>query len=512
MHADFCDGYMDKDDPLFDLIKSLDKNEKGYFKKYVGFTTSGKENNYIALFDALDKMKVYDEQKLLALVEGYSFINYLSRQKNYLYELILKVIDSYYVKSNVEIKLNSAFSSVKILYDKGLLDQCEKLLMKAKKLIRKHYLHSHGVQLHRWENKIAVAKLNISRIRESNIEQLENIDLVMRIVKYIELYGDLYSLIIQTGNDVPKNRTRQFEKFISHPLLNCDEKTLTFHERQYYHRILTICYESMMQYEKADMHSLKRLHLFQKRPELIHLHAEQYINAVNNRIDILIRLDKYGEADELCETLDQISFPTLFLNARRAVKFYLGSFKISARTLNFKNIIDKIEDAKDFISKNSNLVRPDEKIQLYFFIAYALFAERSYKQSLRYLNYILNSRDKIQEDFQVAARIMNLVLHYELGNVEYLGYAVKSSMLYIKKKKRLTNAEKLFLKFIEKNLLQTQDPKELTDEFKKLKHRVEAELTSEEQSAFSNFNLLYWIESKIKQNSYSAVLKKEVSS
>src|SRR5207244_2385740 len=153
-----------------------------------------------------------------------------------------------------------------------------------------------------------------------------------------------------------------------------------------------------------------------KKPETIHLDPEQYINTLNNRIDILLRLKKYKEAKALTATLKESQFTTLFLNARKTVRYYITDFKLSLLTYNFSNIVSKADEVNEFTTKNKNLIRLDEKIQLYFFMSYALFAEGLFKDALRHLNTILNSQDKIQEDFQVASRILNLVIHYELGN------------------------------------------------------------------------------------------------
>ena len=49
---------------LFRLIKSLSKSEKRQFKIYVNRLDSNADKKFIALFDLLDKMSVYDEQKI----------------------------------------------------------------------------------------------------------------------------------------------------------------------------------------------------------------------------------------------------------------------------------------------------------------------------------------------------------------------------------------------------------------------------------------------------------------
>jgi len=52
-------------DTLFQLIKSLEKSEKRNFKLFVKRNSAGGDLKFIQLFDALDKMKEYDEASLL---------------------------------------------------------------------------------------------------------------------------------------------------------------------------------------------------------------------------------------------------------------------------------------------------------------------------------------------------------------------------------------------------------------------------------------------------------------
>ncbi len=49
---------------LHELIKSLNKSEKRYFKVFSSRHTIGEENSYIKLFDFIDKMDEYDEEEL----------------------------------------------------------------------------------------------------------------------------------------------------------------------------------------------------------------------------------------------------------------------------------------------------------------------------------------------------------------------------------------------------------------------------------------------------------------
>jgi hypothetical protein len=53
-------------DPLFLLIKSLEKSEKRNFKLYVKRHSGGEDLKIVQLFDALDKMDEYDEELVLS--------------------------------------------------------------------------------------------------------------------------------------------------------------------------------------------------------------------------------------------------------------------------------------------------------------------------------------------------------------------------------------------------------------------------------------------------------------
>ena len=75
-------------DELFQLIKSLNKSEKRIFKLHVKRISGNEDLKILALFDALDSMAEYDEEKLLrknASIQKQQ----LSNMKAYLYKQIL---------------------------------------------------------------------------------------------------------------------------------------------------------------------------------------------------------------------------------------------------------------------------------------------------------------------------------------------------------------------------------------------------------------------------------------
>ena len=66
---------------LHELIKYLSKSEKRYFKIVSSRHTIGEENNYILLFDYLERQEIYDEEKLFEYFKGEAFLNKFSVTK-----------------------------------------------------------------------------------------------------------------------------------------------------------------------------------------------------------------------------------------------------------------------------------------------------------------------------------------------------------------------------------------------------------------------------------------------
>ena len=101
---------------LFRLIKSLDKNEKGYFKKNAQGVSKGKDKNYLLLFDAIDAQEEYNEDALLKKFRTQAFSKHFSVAKNFLFELILKSQRSYRANSSKFMRLNALMKNEEELF------------------------------------------------------------------------------------------------------------------------------------------------------------------------------------------------------------------------------------------------------------------------------------------------------------------------------------------------------------------------------------------------------------
>ncbi|MEM6725659.1 MAG: hypothetical protein AAF598_16575, partial [Bacteroidota bacterium] len=118
-------------DTLYRLIRSLNQSEKGYFKKYASLHSGERNNNYIRLFEAIEKQKTYDEQQLKAQFKGERFINNFSAAKNYLNDAILRSLKAFHGGKTRLQKAKVQISDATMFFKKGFFTESDKLLQKA---------------------------------------------------------------------------------------------------------------------------------------------------------------------------------------------------------------------------------------------------------------------------------------------------------------------------------------------------------------------------------------------
>src|SRR5687767_3978237 len=100
-------------EPLFQLIKSLQKSEKRNFKLYIKRNSSNEDLKIVQLFDALDKMTEYDETNLLKKLPAIKK-QQLSNIKAHLYKQLLASLRLLESGSNIDIQLREQLDYARI--------------------------------------------------------------------------------------------------------------------------------------------------------------------------------------------------------------------------------------------------------------------------------------------------------------------------------------------------------------------------------------------------------------
>ena len=430
-------------DHLFQLIKSLSKNEKGYFKKYTSLYTHEGKSNYVKLFNIIDAQKEYNEEKVIRQLKKENFIQHISVVKNYLYNLILKSLDTYH--SNTKKELNDYLHHIEILYDKALYKQCEIMLNRAQKLAQKYESHWHLAQLSSWEAELMLAQ-SYKGITEEAVQKVyddlfNNIELYKNVHQYYNTLDNIYLHIYQSGLSMRNEQEIEKLKNYTGLFLNkTEDAALSYHARLLFFTCHVIHSYKNNDYPTSLKYAKKRVQLLEENPHQMAEKPTAYVKALQSQITCERSLNKYDDALNTIKKLKEIKVKSERL---WNISFYLANMEelmIYLATGEFKKGTALIENTIDQNKRKNILLVPNHNQSIFHYTcAYIYLGAENYSMCIRSLDKLLNSDlITIRNDLYCFAKIMNLIAHYELGNSDLLEYTVKSTYQFLYKRNKFT--------------------------------------------------------------------------
>lgn len=508
-------------DQLFKLINALTKQEKRYFKIFSSRHTLGDTNNYQMLFDAIDKMAVYDEQLLKKKFAGEAFLNQLSIAKNRLYEQILKSLDAFHANSSIDAELKKLLHCAEILYKKTLYSQSHKLLKSARRLAVKYDKHTTLLEISFWEKKL-IEKDNYTESGEEELQIIHEQDRIT--LEKISNYNDfwniksrLFYILNRKGQARSQNELANFKSIIDNVLLKSEDTAQYFETKYLYYHIYSAYYFGVGDYENSYLNLKKNVELIENNVEQFKEEPNIYFSVLTNIIYIASRLKKYDEVVKYLEKLHALP-EKLALNRNEDLDIKLfsstNSIELTLHLLTgeFEKgiaLVPIIEEGLKLYGEKINNVR---KAYIFFNISIMYFGQKNYAEALRWINLFLNNIniDK-SEDIHCFAQLLNLVIHLELGNQRLVPYALKSTQRYLTLRNRVYKFENMFLQFINK-ILKAVDKSEEQIIYQKLREDLATiEQDPFEKTAFEYFDFVAWTESKVSQKDFKLIIQEKAN-
>lgn len=503
-----------RSDVLFQLIKSMRTSEKRYFKTQNQRGTRDEELKFMKLFEALDKLDNFEEEKLLSK-NNWIKPTQFSNLKAHLYQKILQSLKSYSASSNEEIATREKIDYVQLLFDRSLYSQSYQLLEKVKKSLAGSENLEVRLEVLKWEMSLlpfTIGKNNQERVHQIVTEVNEVSERISRINQLTSLSVELNSIYLRRGYIRNQHDFEEMRSAFKTKMPDWSEESLSFRERLLWHEIQLGYYSHIQDLENTFLHAQKWVGLFKKPPKSS-LFFEMYLRGLNHLLNSQSRLGLKKEFQKTHRHLRSLAnHGVVRLNENIQIRLfkysYAHQFNLYFMSGDFNKgcqLLSKIESRLEgyigMIDKHSELV-------LFYKIACLHFGNENYRATLKWLNRIINSEDlDIREDVHSFARIINLITHYELGNREVLEYAVRSTYRFLRKKDDLHQFQKEILDFI-KELSWSLTETELIRRFRKLREKLLPISNSRfDRRAFVYFDIISWLESKIERKSIEEIIK-----
>ncbi len=498
-------------DKLFRLIHSLSGPELRYVSIHLKRQATRSDQKYLLLFQTIAAQKSQDEPALQKEVYGDEKITSrkYSQLKAYLYQAILNALQLYDESTSIVYKINNLLQQVQVLYNRSHYRECLELLAKGKKIGESYELFLELIEILNWRKKIAYAREDIAFLDT----ELENMDAeeqghVARIRNLSAYQRILYQLIISRRKYAVLRSADQQQwltEILAHPLLASPEKTLSKRAEILYFRIRSNAAYSMLEYEEFYKFSVAQIALMEKYPLLLREDKSAYIYGMTNLILACGLLGKYEEVKSNLLTFRELKGVSKDDDFRIFKHYNALSFRLCIQTGAFEEgwivLQEHLEDLPKYEGQSL------ERGSFYFQYFYISFGKGNYDAALEYLNLWLNLPRSIErEDLQSLARMLNLIIHYEMGNIVLLESLIKNTYRYLKRKNQVYKFEKTLLQFFQQ-IVKGNDRASLAAAHDGLKRAIEelAEQPSE-KILLEYFDFTSWIESKINKIPFATVV------
>ena len=499
---------------LFNLIDSLTKSEKRFFK--LNSSLQSGDKNYIKIFDFIEKQKKYDEEELKLHFKGQTFIDHLPSEKNHLYKLILKSLRAFYSDQTISAQLKQEIKNVEVLHKKALYKECTKFVKRAKKMAKRYEKFYYWFELISWERVLLEDAYEEGEFNQDINELIKEEEGVIEKLRNLAEYQILYSkinLIFKSGGFSRNDAERKIVSEIAdYHLIKGKNTALSVRATSICYYIKGLCAASIRDYDDAVVNFRKVKLVMDKNPDIKQDLQGRYISTLTFLLNCYIDKNDFVNAqrflDEIKDLHNQKEYESIDSKIKIFSSIGIGEIQLYNRKGDFAKAFELFSGIEKGLESHKNEITKEKVLLFNYSKAYTLFGNEDYKGALKSLNEVLNDNEKqLRQDIYSFSRIFNLIIHYELGNFDFVEYEVKSTSRFLNKQEKDYEIEKVFIKFIKKLAKEEYliNKKEIFQSF--YNEIIELLKLPHEQVILEYFNISAWVNSKIKRIDFKDAIK-----
>lgn len=443
---------------IFNLIQSLSKGEKRTFSLSATKYTTKKNNSVLQLYQIFESAQNNENVHLDKEIPKMGKTP-LSVLKNKLVNQILQTlrISSSYSRHPLFF-INEKQEFASILYHRGLFEEAATYSRQSMNLAAKfEYFERMLASIDQLEqiyfrnpsNKSS--KVHIDELYEKRkviLTKLEN------LWEYKRLVQKMYAIYL--NYQVPQNEMEQdeYEQCFNNPLLQSIDNCLSLKAKMRFYTLKVFQYNMENKVEQAYLCAQEQLKFIEEEYPCHQYEPDKYLFVLNNLILISINLQKFDESLKWLEILEDCD--KKFRNYNTYYKRQIFETKYSSlldyaiETGNYEIGLSYTKQIEKGIKKFESMgLSKDRIIRFHFGLALLNYYQKKYTTAQNLILNVLNEEQQVSAALTVGviARILDLILNYELGYLKYLDKRANNAKSFLIRHKRFGKAEEVFFKY-----------------------------------------------------------------
>jgi len=478
---------------LYELAQSLTAPERRHFS----LRTGKKEAQYVRLLKALLELPSYDEKALRRSVR------HLSVAKRHLYFLLLDDLAAGQT-SSIEDEVRKGCDHIRILRGKGLNAQAKKLVLRYKKKAYEFELFGPLLDLLGLEKKLLGSQVEEKELEQLYREESQVLENLANTNAYWRLASQIGRLQWQYQKMPGEEQQKALQELFADPLLSGISMAKTLQSKIHFYRAVSTYYFTIGQPEEAYRLNKQFLDLLENSPAFLKQFPEVYLHTFNNFLIDSLQLQQYKAFAQGLDKLSALSDNPFFRSVKNLdAQLFRQRYLLE---INWRLTEGEVEKAGALVPEiESGLARYDtklpktHKVTFQYLLAYVLWLNGRHDRSLHWIHQLLQEREDVLLEIFQFARVLNLLVHFELGNWEHLSYLLPSTRRYLRQRRALYRTESALFQFLLK-AINTPEPA-FPALLRAFAREVEALAAVEEEKRFFNYiDLGVWLRGKIQNN------------
>lgn len=494
------------------LVHSLTKSEKRYFTIYSSMQKGAKD--YMRLFELLEKNTDPRTVKKL-FAKARPAASYESTSK-YLYKVITDCL--IHVRANQDKTTRLAMSLLKanVLFEKSMPDEGFKELQKVQEAAEKNEEYFILMWACRFE-MYYLANLNFNNISEKNLVHKQmRMDELLKYSKNIHQHTSLYELLRHRLLFKGAARTRKQKEDLNDLVfseLNIVAKAAAETvESQKTHLLFQSHYFiSISDYRSALKAFYELIDLLDENEYLWNDAEMDYLSTVEGILESLRMIRKYEEMDFFLEKLDNLLGRSVYLDV---MVYRVGFIYRLSRLLDqgeFEEAVLLKDEYHDVLFKKIHLLDLNKQAELYLYTSLIYMSAGNINRAHHFLSKVL-LESKLFHALPVyrTFRLLHLLVHYELGNDEFIAYETRSFKRGLNASHSKTYLlEKLVLRFVQEKRVKRRSSvdggvwKKVRKEFDTIRN------DKYEIQILKIFDFESWIEAKLTNRPFKLIVREK---
>ncbi len=412
-------------DPLHQIIQSLDKAEKRYFRLFSTLFKS--DSDILKLYELLEELNEYDEE----VVKKRSGIKNLTAAKSQLRRLVLKAMRNYREEDNIADRVRCSLSEIEFLTNKNLKAEARKEINKLTKMAVDY------------EVNYAVAELTVRSIMNAEVERekekffayfdQKQQELEAGAKGMVEFYEAtiFHTMVVRYANlfdyENPSLRRATVEGFKR----KAEQKLVevkSVRAKAFYLGVLADYYYNIADDENALRSHQAIVDLFDENPSMYESPKTFYFTVLGNYIVSALKFEKYDLVEELVIKIEKWAeglqeFYKINPDAENRVKLRIISTRTSlyhARG-DFKNLLLLEDELKKQVDDNGVVnsamnvgLIPVQVMKYITALLTGAYPDKAHYWIERYYNL---PTAKANKTLYLTVRILEVIMYYNQGDL-----------------------------------------------------------------------------------------------